>query len=337
MRLHRRVTTLAAAFTLAAAAAASPADAAWLLHVRAVPGRTERATAPGPAWPSRASAQFRTVDVPGALWTAANAVNNKGTVVGAWVGSPGGPFGFGYIEKPGAQPTTFNFPGTYDVTAPSALNDWGTAVGAYLDSSGVPHGWVRWPSGRFTQLDDPAGVGGTSLFQINDAGVIVGGYTDASGTGHGFVYDHGTFTTLDFPGAVGTALTGVNNSGAIVGSYTDAFGVYHGFRYEHGTFTTIDAPGAGTASGQGTPALSISASGVIVGFVTNDSGGGFFGWLLTKGQFSSLDEPNAAPGLSVPLNISSNGRYVSGEYFDTSGVLHGYVATLTSYGTTTHK
>jgi uncharacterized membrane protein len=331
---------LAAGFMLAAAAAAaaaSPANAASLLHLRAAPGRTEPATAQGPAWPARASAQFRTVDVPGAAWTAVNGVNNKGTIVGTWVSSPGGPFGFGYIEQPGAQPATFNFPATSDVTASSGVNDVGTAVGAYLDSSGVPHGWVRSPHGNFTQLDDPSGVGGTSLFEINDAGVIVGGYTDGSGAGHGFVYDHGTFTTLDFPGALGTALTGVNNSGAIVGGYTDALGVNHGFLYRHGAFTTIDAPDAGTAPGQGTPGLSISSSGVIDGFVINDSGGGFFGWLLSKGQFSSFDEPDAPLGQSVPLNISSNGRYVPGEYFDTSGVLHGYVAALTPCGTTTHK
>jgi hypothetical protein len=48
----------------------------------------------------------------------------------------------------------------------------------------------------------------------------------------------------------------------------------------------------------------------------------------SKGQFSSLDEPTAAPGQSLPLGLSSNGRSVAGEYTDASGVNHGYLATL---------
>jgi hypothetical protein len=292
-------------------------------------GRAGTAAASGPAWATRAEAQFQTIDVPGAAFTSANGINNRGTVVGVW-NNTGVVYGFGFIKQPGGQPITFNYPGTSGVMISSGIDDVGTAVGGYMDSGGLFHGWVRSPGGSFTQLDDPLGAGGTILSQINDNGLIVGGYTDASGVGHGFSYDHGTFTTIDFPGGSSTTLTGVNNSGAIVGSYTDASGVNYGFLYQRGTFTTIDVPGAGTAPGTGTISASVSSNGEIAGGITNgpSSSPSFFGWLLSKGQFSTLDEPNAAPGLSVPLNLSSNGRSVSGEYFDASGVLHGYVATL---------
>jgi len=183
------------------------------------------------------------------------------------------------------------------------------------------------PGRVFTQLDDPAAAGaGTLAFGINDYGLIVGQYYDPSGAYHGFIDDHGTFRTLDYPGASGTWASNVNNTGAIVGGYTDAAGVNHGFLYNHGRFTTIDAPGAGTTSGEGTAAQSISSNGLIDGYIVNDSG--TFGWLLHGHEFSSLNDPNAVPGTSFLANLSSNGRYAMGSYNDANGVTHGFVATL---------
>jgi hypothetical protein len=143
---------------------------------------------------------------------------------------------------------------------------------------------------------------------------------------HGLVDEHGTFTTLDVPGATFTVVIGVNDFGATVGVYGDASEVIHGFLFEHRRFDTIDAPGAGTTPGEGTYAFGISDTGVIVGAITNDSG--FFGWLLSEGRFSSLNDPDAAPGQSNPASISSDGRFAAGEYTDPSGVVHGFVATL---------
>ena len=331
INLHERLRALAAiavaavGCVLVAAALAAPANAGSLRRhlLPSAVGQAERATAPGPLL-SAASARFRTVDVPGAAASSVTSVNSWGTLVGAWSDSSGNSFGF--IEFPWGQPITFNYPGTAGVTGTSDINDFGTVVGLYVDSSGVPHGFVRSLFGKFTPLDDPAGAGGTIPEGINDRGVIVGVYFDTSGAADGFVYDHGTFTTLDYPGASATGLAHVNDSGAIVGAYTDAVGVNHGFLYKHGTFTTIDAPGAGTASGEGTAANGISSDDVIVGDIEN--GSGTFGWLLREGEFSSLNDPNAAPGQSLPLDISSNGRFVSGEYADTGGVIHGFVATL---------
>lgn len=287
-----------------------------------------RATSSGPAWASRAKAQFRTVDVPGASGTAVNGVNNRGTLVGTWFNSQNQ--GFGFVEQPGGQPTTFNYPGTTGMTFPSGINDVGTSVGVFQDSSGVFHGWVRSPGGSMTQLDDPSAFEepgfGTFAIGINDNGVIVGFYfATLFGSPHGFVDDHGTFRTLDFPGSSGTILDAVNNSGAIVGDYTDAAIVNHGFIYQKGTFTAFDAPDAGTGFQQGTLPVGISSSGVIDGEMINNAG--TFGWVLSKGQFLSVNDPNA-PAASNPLGMSSNGHLVSGQWFD--GVTsHGYVATLT--------
>ena len=46
---------------------------------------------------------------------------------------------------------------------------------------------------------DPPGTSQSAAFGINNAGAIVGGYIDQSGV-HGYLYNGGTFTTLDAPG-----------------------------------------------------------------------------------------------------------------------------------------
>ena len=44
------------------------------------------------------------------------------------------------------------------------------------------------------------GSGSTDANGINDAGQIVGTFMDGSAGRHGFLYDAGTFTTIDVPG-----------------------------------------------------------------------------------------------------------------------------------------
>jgi hypothetical protein len=85
-------------------------------------------------------------------------------------------------------------------------------------------------------------------------------YNDAAGKSHGFLLSHGSFTTIDPPGATGVVLSppctapqspgatytraaGINSSGDIVGRYTDAAVVTHGFLLSQDTYTTIDFPG----------------------------------------------------------------------------------------------
>ena len=56
---------------------------------------------------------------------------------------------------------------------------------------------------------------------------MVGAYTTGSGNAavtHGFVWRHGTFTTVDIPGASSTTINGVNDESDLVGFFTDAKG-----------------------------------------------------------------------------------------------------------------
>jgi probable HAF family extracellular repeat protein len=80
---------------------------------------------------------------------------------------------------------------------------------------------------------------------INNAGTIVGNYTDASSNTHGFVYNKGTFRTVDGPhigsGPASTQLAGINNSGVIVGAvFQDTV---RGFWLSGKVFHFLNAPG----------------------------------------------------------------------------------------------
>src|SRR5258708_37291675 len=76
-------------------------------------------------------------------------------------------------------------------------------------------------------------------------------------------------------------------------------------------FITFDAPGAGTAHGQGTSALAISASGGIAGTYT-DSGGACHGFVRNPdGTFATFDSPPtrqpSQPTCPNPTSINSGG------------------------------
>jgi hypothetical protein len=72
-------------------------------------------------------------------------------------------------------------------------------------------------------------------------------FVDTAGRQHGFVLKHGSFTTIDYPGAGTTAAIGINSQGDIVGSHSDdtsgSPSALHGFLLRQGTFTTLTYPG----------------------------------------------------------------------------------------------
>jgi probable HAF family extracellular repeat protein len=298
------------------------------------------------------SVQFRTVDVPMSVGsygsppasTQITGVNNAGTLVGTWQGVNQDQHGF--IQEPDGQIISFNAPNGGGTTTANAINDEGTVVGSVCNPCGATlgfNGFVRSPDGSFTELNDPLAPNQTQLHGINDHGEIVGQYDDATGQFHGFLYAHGKFTTVDPPGSVYTRIGAINNSGTIVGEYVNAVGFGGGFRYENGKFTELDAPATDTkpfygcfgisATGDwmldGTVPLGISAGGLIVGNVCNTVGNGLYGWALSHGHFSPLNDPNAAPGSTFLGGINENGTMVAGTYVDAAGVNHGLVATIT--------
>jgi hypothetical protein len=154
--------------------------------------------------------------------------------------------------------------------------------------------------------------------------------------------------TFDAPGAgtagqQGTFAYTINPSGTIAGFTRDTHWVRHVFlRDSNGNFTIFDAPGAGTCSspcgnpgtGPGTRAYSLNAAGTITGFYTGNTGPAH-GYLRTAtGTFTSFDAPDAGTGGPYPQgtlpgfegSINTAGA-VTGEYTDSSNVVHSFVRT----------
>jgi uncharacterized membrane protein len=178
-----------------------------------------------------------------------------------------------------------------------------------------------WQRGVFTTINVP-GSTYTAAFSINSVGVIVGEFGDAVTT-HAYVLRNGKFTQIDFPGAISTGAPRINDKGDILGGYLTADNpfVAHGFLLTHdGTFQTIAYPGALESGGN-----AINSRGDIVGNWDNDLFFNFHGFLLTGGEFTTLDYPGAIGELggSNPTGINASGQ-ICGVFVDADGS-HGYV------------
>jgi hypothetical protein len=134
------------------------------------------------------------INEPNAVSTVSAAINNFGGIAGFYTDSGGAIHGF--LDNHGHF-STVDAPGASE-TELLGFNDFGIAVG--LDMvNGAMHGIVfNSHTGRFTTLDDPHGIGTTTLNGINDFGQIVGFYVDKHGSADGLL---ATPTLLGIPEA----------------------------------------------------------------------------------------------------------------------------------------
>jgi len=127
------------------------------------------------AWiwdPSSQSYSFFAVPGAAQYSTYANAVNDKGQVVGTFSDSNGG---HGFL-KDGDTYTTIDVPGATG-TSPFGINNSGTIVGVWSNLSGWAEGFVRTSDGTVTVVDFPGGLE-TQVGNINDRGDICGLWVD---------------------------------------------------------------------------------------------------------------------------------------------------------------
>jgi uncharacterized membrane protein len=219
---------------------------------------------------------FVTFDVPGAIMTNPNSINNSGAITGVSIDAGGLLHSFlrtsvGTInpfDPPGAtcSPTqnfcSFSF----------GINPAGTIVGGVATNPdfSAGHGFLRAPNGTFTEFDAPfAEV--TEAFAINPDGVVTGAFLSSTGGVHGFLRaPNGTITTFDPLGSTFTQPVAINPAGTVTGLFIDVRGVFHGFlRTSDGTITVFDAPGSLAAPNVSSNA--INPAGAIDGsFITAD-------------------------------------------------------------------
>jgi len=189
----------------------------------------------------------------------ARGMNNRGDIVGGYVGDDG--IEHGFIFRNGAL-TTLDVPFDGSIgTQANDVNSSGIIVGTWVDGAFTVHGFV-YRNGIYAHLDYPGSLD-TYPFGINPQGEIAGNWdTDQSTVGHGFVFRQGQFTSFDVPDAVpeGTAANGINARGQIVGSYVDADGNGRGFVTDGTNYTTLDCP-----AGNSTTIWAINSAGQIAG------------------------------------------------------------------------
>ena len=131
--------------------------------------------------------RYGKVNVPGASSVTATAINNAGDIAGFETNAAGNTVGFLLLNN--GRVATLNVPGS-SMTQAFGVNDGDVVVGAYQVGTGnnaMSHGFVWAPGLGFRNVDDPSGVGATTLNGINDHGRIVGFYTDSAGNTDGFL------------------------------------------------------------------------------------------------------------------------------------------------------
>lgn len=107
--------------------------------------------------------------------TTATAINNAGEIAGFYTDA-GGVF-HGFVDNGGVV-TTIDPTGSTG-TMLLGLNDNGLAVGTYTDANGVMHGLLfNLLNDTFQNVDDPFGIGTTTINGINDLNQLVGFYVN---------------------------------------------------------------------------------------------------------------------------------------------------------------
>ena len=131
--------------------------------------------------------RFRAINVAGDSNVTTAGINNERDVVGFATNAAGTTEG--YLLRSDHKLYRLNVPGA-SATMAFGVNNGDEVVGAYTVGSGdnaQSHGFIWAPGFGFQNVDDPNGVGATTLNGVNDRGTIVGFYTDSAGNTDGLL------------------------------------------------------------------------------------------------------------------------------------------------------
>ena len=215
--------------------------------------------------------------------------------------------------------STFDYPGTGNLTRPQKISDKGDIVGIYVDSAAVSRGFVMFANGTFSPpIVDPNDTGGNTEGRgINNSRLACGDYLDAgSGTFHGFFFAHNSYQNYDVPDSTTTIVLGLNNIGDFCGSVTPTGGIQSGFLSVGGAITEFAVPDA-TA----TLAYQLNTTNQSCGYYINADGSthGFF--RDSNGRLHARIDPTGST--STILFGNNDDNLMVGRYVDASGATHG--------------
>lgn len=131
--------------------------------------------------------RYEPVQIAGATSVTAAAINNLDDIAGFETDANGNVVGF--LRKSDGTVIPLSYPGATQTQA-FGVNDHDEVVGAYTDGTGsdaTTHGFVWRQGSGFQTVDDPNGIGTTTLNGLNDRGRLVGFYVDAAGNTDGML------------------------------------------------------------------------------------------------------------------------------------------------------
>jgi len=215
--------------------------------------------------------------------------------------------------------TTFDYPGTGNLTNPQKINDTNDIVGGYVDSSGVGRGFVRFSDGTFSApiVDPNETCNNTLASGINNSRLICGYYLSAPcgfySTGF-FLMGHNFSDFVAF-GSQRITLGGVNNVGDFAGSYFTGRITTNGFVSIGGIITSFLVPGSDF-----TIAYQLNSSNQLEGYYALGSLIHAY-WRDADGTLHFPIDPPGSTGTSLFGNNDSN--WMVGSYVDSAGTTHG--------------
>jgi hypothetical protein len=252
---------------------------------------------------------FKRLNPPGATYSFAFGLNNRGIVVGSFANASGVYKGFAYES---GKYETIVFPGSVAFTQASGVNDSNTVVGDYVGKDQLTHGYLLSPDKKFSRYDVSKDVS-TYIFAINNAGNFVGYSQKPGKPAIAYVNIGGTVKRFTFQGNY-TFAFGIDSKNEIVGWFIDSSFNVHGFyRGTGGKMTQIDYPGAAT-----TECLGINDLGEITGLYV-DTKNVAHGFIRNKSKFRTVSLPDVAA-------INNAGVFV-GSYIAKNKKSYGYIAT----------
>lgn len=244
--------------------------------------------------------------------TAANAINDKGQIVGTINiahGYEGTSTSDASLWTSGAW-SDLGVLGGYSNSrsgTANAINNSGVVVGFswQLDGSGM--GWISSagslvPLGGLGYTPSAANLYGFTWSNpsgINDSGQVIGLAQNASLQARGFLWSNGTMIDIGTLGGTFTFPSAINNAGQITGTSSLANGVTHPFIYQNGTMTDI-----GTLGGNGGGGHAINNLGQVVGLACTKN-------CNTEDVFLYTPGVGSAPGTMIDLQkaIPSNSKW----------------------------
>jgi hypothetical protein len=232
--------------------------------------------------------------------TAANGINQYGTIVGTAQDQTGTVFGF--IRYSDGTFKRYAVPGSYN-TQFFHRNDSGATVGFYQTAStGRMHGLLLTGS-TLTTIDYP-GANDTVLAGINKWGSIVGYYTASSGHFKGFKrFSNGTFQAITIPNISDLRPMDINDSGVISGATGQGGPIHvHGFWLSGSTWQIVDDPDYPAGS---TELMGMNNRHEFVGDAYDSNGTAHPILRVGNSSFYNLEVPNAVEAVAEDISDSN--------------------------------